>query len=307
MRLQLPRWLKNAFGICLIFFSCLTSAQSAVEKVNHGSPRSTAVNNKSNNRKDFFRKDVKNHGNNFKRTARKRPKFFRNETTSPTARAYKINNENKKYARKQTLYQANKNKELENLNRNISILDSNEELAFFDPTFETNMMPPEENYYSTNDVTDLSYSWAIKLPSGNSSNITDLHLQANRIADEHDLMNFGAIGGLHGYFYFVHNNFFNDGLQRNFAGHAFKMNITDTLTKHPEIEWVNHEEIRMRKKRALEFKDQFFPSQWHLVICYFLVPSTTELIFLNALMPVQSQRSENELASMQGLLQSEIR
>lgn len=118
---------------------------------------------------------------------------------------------------------------------------------------------------NTNNV-NLSFSWAIKLPSSNhsSSNNTALHARATKIAEEHDLMNYGPIGGLSGYFYFVHKHFFsNDFL--NSTGNAFKGRITDRLNVHPEIEWVKHEAIRMRKKRALEFKDQFFPSQWHLV------------------------------------------
>ena len=125
----------------------------------------------------------------------------------------------------------------------------------------------QEELILDNENTNLSFSWAIKLPNNNQSapNNTVLHMLATKIAEENDLMNYGPIGGLNGYFYFVHKHFFSNDFS-NPNGHAFKVNITQTLRTHPEIEWVKHEVIRMRKKRALEFKDQFFPSQWHLVI-----------------------------------------
>ena len=41
--------------------------------------------------------------------------------------------------------------------------------------------------------------------------------------------------------------------------------ITELLAKHPSIEWSRQEVVRMRYKRSLQFKDQYFPSQWHLV------------------------------------------
>lgn len=112
----------------------------------------------------------------------------------------------------------------------------------------------------------LSHSWAIKIPTKNVSILDKEYLNriADRIAIENGLINFGAIGGLHGYYYFVHNNFFHD-LDFNHSNDDVKLNITKFLKKHPEIEWVKHEQIRIRKKRTLEFKDQFFPSQWHLV------------------------------------------
>ena len=112
----------------------------------------------------------------------------------------------------------------------------------------------------------LSFSWAIKVPTEGirKSNKSHLHSLANRLADEHELINYGPIGGLHGYFYLVHNNFFSNN-ELDYKDESFKKNVTNFLNKHPEVEWVKHEPIRMRKKRTLEFKDQFFPSQWHLV------------------------------------------
>ncbi|XP_065071198.1 proprotein convertase subtilisin/kexin type 7-like [Rhopilema esculentum] len=112
----------------------------------------------------------------------------------------------------------------------------------------------------------MSYSWTIKLPV-NKSNFIDSELlkdRANVIAEQLGLQNYGPIVGLPGYFYFVHSNFF-DRTEHFSGNNHIKMNITEFLNSHPEIEWVKHEPVRMRKKRALEFKDQFFPSQWHLV------------------------------------------
>ena len=112
----------------------------------------------------------------------------------------------------------------------------------------------------------MSYSWTIKLPV-NKSNLIESELlkeRANEIAEQLGLQNYGPIVGLPGYFYFVHSNFF-DRTEHFTGNNHIKMNITEFLNSHPEIEWVKHEPVRMRKKRALEFKDQFFPSQWHLV------------------------------------------
>ena len=131
-------------------------------------------------------------------------------------------------------------------------------------THENRKIFEDNNIYKRNET--LSYSWAIKIPTDNDS-IMDKKLLnniADRLALHHGLMNFGPIGGLQGYFYFVHNNFFNSLNSVNDNDYE-KENITNFLRSHPEIEWVNHEPIQIRKKRTLEFKDQFFPSQWHLV------------------------------------------
>ena len=128
----------------------------------------------------------------------------------------------------------------------------------YDKKFQVRQMEPDKEI--------LSFSWAIKVPTEGitKSNKSYLHSLANRLADEHGLINYGPIGGLHGYFYLVHNNFFSDN-ELDFRNDSFKKNVTNFLDKHPEVEWVKHEPVRMRKKRTLEFKDQFFPSQWHLV------------------------------------------
>ena len=112
----------------------------------------------------------------------------------------------------------------------------------------------------------LSYSWAVRIPTnGNQSLNKDyFHNVADRLAKHHGLINFGPIGGLSRYYYFVHKNFLSNVNAVDDNGDE-KENITRVLESHPEIEWVKHEPIHIRKKRTLEFKDQFFPSQWHLV------------------------------------------
>ena len=122
----------------------------------------------------------------------------------------------------------------------------------------------EDNNYAGNN--NLTYSWAVKIPT-NKNPISDeayFHNVANRLAKHHGLINFGPIGGLSGFYYFVHKNFLNN-MDAVVENGDEKGNITKHLQSHPEIEWVKHEPIQIRKKRTLEFKDQFFPSQWHLV------------------------------------------
>ena len=112
----------------------------------------------------------------------------------------------------------------------------------------------------------LSYSWAVKIPTNDNQNVDKDYFRnvADRLAKHHGLINFGPIGGLSGYYYFVHKNFLSN-VNAVDDNDDEKDNITRVLKSHPEIEWVKHEAIHIRKKRALEFKDQFFPSQWHLV------------------------------------------
>ena len=119
-----------------------------------------------------------------------------------------------------------------------------------------------------------SSSWAVRIPVqsyaetfSKSVNKTDLHFKASRIALSAGLINHGPIGGLLGHYYFVHDTFYTHGLNGDNSEDLKQImdRVTSLLENHPEIEWVRHEKIRMRYKRTLEFKDQFFPSQWHLV------------------------------------------
>lgn len=108
-------------------------------------------------------------------------------------------------------------------------------------------------------------SWAVRIPVGHYFNMSNLHALADRIADEAGLVNRGQIGGLVGHYLFVHDTFFNrSGSKRNDLSRV-QGSITKHLAKHPEIEWSRQEIVRMRYKRSLQFKDQYFPSQWHLV------------------------------------------
>jgi len=95
-------------------------------------------------------------------------------------------------------------------------------------------------------------------------NISDLHALADRIAEEAGLVNRGQIGGLVGHYLYIHNTFFNQSeIKRHELGKV-QDTITEHLANHPKIEWSRQEIVRMRYKRSLQFKDQYFPSQWHL-------------------------------------------
>lgn len=117
----------------------------------------------------------------------------------------------------------------------------------------------------TTNSMDYSSSWAIRIPLVHFSNLSDLHALADRIADEAGLVNRGQIGGLKGHYLYIHNTFFNQsGIKEHVLG-KMQNSITELLAKHPSIEWSRQEVVRMRYKRSLQFKDQYFPSQWHLV------------------------------------------
>ena len=123
----------------------------------------------------------------------------------------------------------------------------------------------------TSNSSSFTSSWAIRIPMEHYSNITDLHALADRIADEAGLVNRGQIGGLLGHYLYIHNTFFNQsGIRRHELGKV-QSTITEHLANHPEIEWSRQEVVRMRYRRSLQFKDQYFPSQWHLVRVNFLI------------------------------------
>ena len=111
----------------------------------------------------------------------------------------------------------------------------------------------------------FSSSWAIRIPVEHYLNISDLHFLADRIASEAGLVNRGQIGGLVGHYLFIHRTFFNQSGIRVHELGKMQDSITEHLANHPKIEWSRQEVVRMRHKRSLQFKDQYFPSQWHLV------------------------------------------
>lgn len=123
----------------------------------------------------------------------------------------------------------------------------------------------------TSNSSSFTSSWAIRIPMEHYSNITDLHALADRIADEAGLVNRGQIGGLIGHYLYIHNTFFNQsGIKRHELGKV-QTAISEHLANHPEIEWSRQEVVRRRFRRSLQFKDQYFPSQWHLVRVNFLI------------------------------------
>lgn len=109
---------------------------------------------------------------------------------------------------------------------------------------------------------EFSSSWAVRLPK---------HLHTNGmkhstdIAKDLGLTNNGNIGHLDGHFLLVHHSFYKHTPKVNESLRIFRDAVTRSLQNHPHIEWVQHEVVLKRKKRSLEFKDEFFPSQWHLV------------------------------------------
>lgn len=108
---------------------------------------------------------------------------------------------------------------------------------------------------------EFSSSWAVKLPDHLHK---DGHKHIADIAEDIGLTNHGNIGHLAGHFLLVHHTFYNRSSSDRDLG-SFGDLVTRTLQNHPRVEWVEREIVLKRKKRSLEFKDEFFPSQWHLV------------------------------------------
>lgn len=113
---------------------------------------------------------------------------------------------------------------------------------------------------------NMASSWAVRIPLRNGINDEDLHKMAKKIARETSLSFHGKIGGLRGHFLLVHETFYREnGLNDRSELQEVLNRITDQLQRHPEVEWSIRERVRQRYKRSLRFKDQYFPSQWHLV------------------------------------------
>lgn len=119
---------------------------------------------------------------------------------------------------------------------------------------------------SDNEERELCSSWAIKIPETffYENSILDPNEIVLNIANELGLISHGTIGHLQGHYMLTHHSFYNHSPIVNDELALFRNHITSKLTNHPDIDWVQHEVVRKRYKRSLEFKDQFFPSQWHL-------------------------------------------
>ncbi|XP_028402648.1 proprotein convertase subtilisin/kexin type 7-like [Dendronephthya gigantea] len=116
----------------------------------------------------------------------------------------------------------------------------------------------ESNFVPDN----MASSWAIRIPFKDGINDESLRNMAMKIAQETGLSFHGQIGGLRGHFLLVHDTFY--GRDSSHIGSDVLHKITEQLQKHPEVEWSIREKIIRRYKRSLRFKDQYFPSQWHL-------------------------------------------
>ena len=107
---------------------------------------------------------------------------------------------------------------------------------------------------------ELTSSWAIRLLGElNSDHIV------SKIAEDLGLISHGNIGHLPGHYLLVHRSFYNHSSKVERKIDELRSLITDNLKSHPHVDWVRHEVVLKRYKRSLQFKDQFFPSQWHLV------------------------------------------
>ncbi|CAB4014559.1 pro convertase subtilisin kexin type 7-like, partial [Paramuricea clavata] len=119
----------------------------------------------------------------------------------------------------------------------------------------------ESNFESGN----MASSWAIRIPLKDGVSDENLRKMAKKIARETGLSFHGQIGGLRGHFLLVHETFYREnGLNDISELKSVLHRITEQLQRHPEVEWSIRERVRQRYKRSLRFKDQYFPSQWHL-------------------------------------------
>ena len=110
-------------------------------------------------------------------------------------------------------------------------------------------------------------SWAIRIPSSLSA--LDMHSWADRIANDVGLKNRGQIGGLTGHYLLYHKSFLNHTINnsqnKRLELARLRREISQLLQDHPNVEWFQHETVLRRSKRSLQFLDQYFPNQWHLV------------------------------------------
>ena len=135
-----------------------------------------------------------------------------------------------------------------------------------------NIYDRNRDIFNTNnnkDTKEFSSSWAIRLPK-RFHDLDSTDFLINDIIKKLNLYNHGNIGYLPGHFLLVHQSFYNHTAEVSKDLYDLREQITNEIKNHPHIEWVEHQIVRKRYKRTLEFQDQFFPSQWHLVriFCY---------------------------------------
>ena len=104
------------------------------------------------------------------------------------------------------------------------------------------------------DDTEYSSSWAVKIPDHLNVTQLDGGDVVFRIADELGLINHGSIGHLSGHYLLVHHTFYHHTPHPHQKLVHLRKTITDRLNKHPYIDWVVHETVQKRVKRALELK-----------------------------------------------------
>ena len=129
---------------------------------------------------------------------------------------------------------------------------------------------------------EFSSSWAVRLPPHLHDNGISI---IKNIADQLKLELHGRIGHLKGHYLLVHDSFLNPSTHTNTTlKHQLHGEVNTKLKYHPHVEWFEHEKVLRRKKRSLEFKDEFFPSQWHLVSVFVFIIKTWRIIpmFLNS-------------------------
>lgn len=111
----------------------------------------------------------------------------------------------------------------------------------------------------------MASAWAIRIPLKDGFDDCELAKVAKSIGKETGLSFHGQIGGLRGHFLLVHETFYRENSYNGSNLVDVMQRISEELEKHPEVEWSMQEMVRPRYKRSLRFKDQYFPSQWHLV------------------------------------------
>ena len=104
------------------------------------------------------------------------------------------------------------------------------------------------------DDTEYSSSWAVKIPDHLNVTQLDGGDVVFRIADELGLINHGSIGHLSGHYLLVHHTFYDHTPHPHQKLVHLRKTITDRLNKHPYVDWVVHETVQKRVKRALELK-----------------------------------------------------
>ncbi|KAM7413550.1 hypothetical protein PAMA_020767 [Pampus argenteus] len=111
-------------------------------------------------------------------------------------------------------------------------------------------------------------SWAVRLHVGPhpeeedaEQSSVDLHVIANRIAEQAGLQNQGQIGQLEGHYLLCSST---PGTGSVAGVWRESVRPEDILAAHPHVLWYSQERVLSRSKRSMAFNDPRYPKQWHL-------------------------------------------